>query len=196
MPKVSPRDHLTPAALQAVLSDTFSESADCLSRVDALWHEASGANDQRVRLVLAAIAVNHLHHAWSSFATLNDWLARLARDLPGEDAVAAPADKIRIHCAAMFGHHLSHEPFADALSIADRLARAVALLTEHGATLAVNELFAGARSLLDFIEIENAPDGFEAILTLLDARKTTAANFIKTCRQLRFWDREPTVKSV
>ena len=30
----------------------------------------------------------------------------------------------------------------------------------------------------------------------LDAKKSAAANFIKTCRQLRFWDREPTVKSV
>jgi catalase len=29
----------------------------------------------------------------------------------------------------------------------------------------------------------------------LDAKKATATNFIKTCRQLRFWDREPTVKS-
>jgi catalase len=28
----------------------------------------------------------------------------------------------------------------------------------------------------------------------LDAKKTTAANFIKTCRRLRFWDREPTVQ--
>ena len=30
----------------------------------------------------------------------------------------------------------------------------------------------------------------------LDAKKATATNFIKTCRRLRFWDREPTVKSV
>jgi catalase len=30
----------------------------------------------------------------------------------------------------------------------------------------------------------------------LDAKKTTATNFIKTCRQLRFWDREPTVEAV
>ncbi len=30
----------------------------------------------------------------------------------------------------------------------------------------------------------------------LDAKKTTAAGFIKACRQLRHWDREPTVKSV
>jgi catalase len=30
----------------------------------------------------------------------------------------------------------------------------------------------------------------------LDAKKTTSANFIKACRQLRHWDREPTVKSV
>ncbi len=28
----------------------------------------------------------------------------------------------------------------------------------------------------------------------LDAKKTTATNFIKACRQLRHWDREPTVK--
>lgn len=30
----------------------------------------------------------------------------------------------------------------------------------------------------------------------LDAKKGTVTGFIKTCRQLRHWDREPTVKSV
>ena len=175
MPKAQPCAHPTPAALQAVLSDTFGETVDCLDRLDALWQEANVANDHRVRLLLAAIAVNHLHHAWSSFAALNEWLARLARDLPEADAIPAPADKIRIHCAAMFAHHLSDNPCADTLSIAERLTRAIALLTEHGAALPVNELFAAARSLLDFIEIENAPDGFEAILMLLEARKTEPA---------------------
>ncbi|MGZ6962376.1 MAG: hypothetical protein ACXVLM_22000, partial [Ilumatobacteraceae bacterium] len=29
----------------------------------------------------------------------------------------------------------------------------------------------------------------------LDAKKTTAVNFIKTCRKLRYWDRERPVES-
>lgn len=173
MPKAKPRaqTHSPTGAFQAALADTFSDSVDCLSRLDTCWQSTNNADDHRMRLVLAAVAINHIHHAWSSFAALNDWLARLARDLPHESTISDPADKIRIHCAAMFAHHLSNQPFADALSISERLKLAIALLTEHGATMAANELFAASRSLLDFIEIENAPDGFEAILMLLEARK-------------------------
>jgi catalase len=50
-----------------------------------------------------------------------------------------------------------------------------------------------AQALLDAAGVSNLIDGG---YVGLDARKTTAANFLKTCRQLRFWDREPTVKSV
>ena len=171
MPKAQPRTAAAPATLQAVLAETFIESADCLVRLDALWLSAKSEKNHRLCLLIAAIAVNHLHHAWSSFAGLDTWLSRLAQDLSEEAAVTDAADKVRIHCAAMFAHHLSNTPFADALSIALRLKAAIALLTEHGAALPPNELFSAARSLLDFIEIENAPDGFEAILMLLEARK-------------------------
>ncbi|MEY2521843.1 MAG: catalase, partial [Ilumatobacteraceae bacterium] len=51
----------------------------------------------------------------------------------------------------------------------------------------------GARALLDAAGLTDLADsGY----VTLDAKKSTATNFIKTCRQLRFWDREPTVKSV
>jgi hypothetical protein len=30
----------------------------------------------------------------------------------------------------------------------------------------------------------------------LDAKKATATGFLKVCRNLRFWDREPTDKTV
>jgi catalase len=39
-------------------------------------------------------------------------------------------------------------------------------------------------------------DLIDAGYVRLDAKKTTATNFIKACRKLRHWDREPTVKSV
>ena len=171
MPKAQPRSPLTPTNLNSVLAGVFSESADCLVRLEALWQTAQAEKNNRLCLLLAAIAINHLHHAWSSFAGLDDWLSRLGRDLPDEATVTDAADKIRIHCAAMFAHHSSSMPFADAHSIDIRLETAIALLTGHGAALPANELFSAARSLLDFIEIENAPDGFEAILILIEARK-------------------------
>ena len=52
---------------------------------------------------------------------------------------------------------------------------------------------ASAQALFDAAGLTDLFDGGYA---QLDARKSTATNFIKTCRQLRFWDREPTVKSV
>ena len=171
MPKAPPRKPAAPATLHAALAWVFSESADCPARLDALWLSADAEKNHRLCLLLSAIAVNHIHHAWSSFAGLDTWLSRLAQDLPQEAAVTDAADKIRIHCAAMFAHHLSNAPFADALSVELRLQATIALLTRHGAALPPNELFSAARSLLDFIEIENAPDGFEAILMLLEARK-------------------------
>ena len=52
---------------------------------------------------------------------------------------------------------------------------------------------AGAQALLDAAGLRDLVD---AGYVPLDAKTSTATNFIKTCRQLRFWDREPTVKSV
>jgi catalase len=52
---------------------------------------------------------------------------------------------------------------------------------------------AGARALLDAAGLTHLVD---AGYVTLDAKKSTTTNFIKTCRRLRFWDREPTVKSV
>ncbi len=171
MPKAQPRAQQTPTDLQSVLADTLNESSDCLSRIDTLWRAADAAMDHCQSLLLAAVAVNHLHHAWSSFVGLDEWLARLARDLARETVIGDSADRIRIHCAVMFAHQLSNTPFSDTLSMEVRLKLAISLLTEHGATLPANELFSASRSLLDFIEIENEHDGFEAILMLLESRK-------------------------
>ena len=52
---------------------------------------------------------------------------------------------------------------------------------------------AGAQALFDAAGLTGQ---FDAGYAPLDAKKSTVTNFIKTCRQLRFWDREPTVKSV
>ena len=52
---------------------------------------------------------------------------------------------------------------------------------------------ASAQALFDAAGLT---DLIDAGYVQLDAKKSTATNFIKTCRQLRFWDREPTVKSV
>jgi catalase len=52
---------------------------------------------------------------------------------------------------------------------------------------------AAAKALFDAAGLSPLMDaGYVA----LDAKKTTSSNFVKACRQLRFWDREPTVKSV
>jgi catalase len=51
---------------------------------------------------------------------------------------------------------------------------------------------ASAQALFAAAGVTDLDAGYVA----LDAKKTTVTNFIKTCRLLRFWDREPTVKSV
>jgi catalase len=52
---------------------------------------------------------------------------------------------------------------------------------------------ASAQALLDAAGLTDLVD---AGYVTLDAKQSTATNFIKTCRRLRYWDREPTVKSV
>jgi catalase len=52
---------------------------------------------------------------------------------------------------------------------------------------------ASAQALFDAAGLTEMFDGGYA---RLDAKKSTATTFVKTCRQLRFWDREPSVKSV
>jgi catalase len=47
-----------------------------------------------------------------------------------------------------------------------------------------------AQALLDAAGVADLMD---AGYVPLDAKKTTATNFIKTCRKLRYWDREQTV---
>jgi LuxR family transcriptional regulator, maltose regulon positive regulatory protein len=175
MPKAQSRDHSPNASFRAVLANVFSESGDCLVELDALWRSANTGNDSANCLRIAAVAINHIHHAWSSFARLDEWLGRLGRDLPNAAAFENTADEIRVHCAAIVAHHLSNAPFADPIPRSERLATAISLLVEHGTALPANELFAASRSLLDFIEIENEPDGFEAILMLLEARRDDRA---------------------
>jgi catalase len=82
-------------------------------------------------------------------------------------------------------------------------AKGAALLASHGpAKDFVSDAHAhfkfigyspSAQALLEAAGVAASIDGG---YVALDAKKTTAAGFIKTCRQLRFWDREPTVSSV
>jgi len=50
----------------------------------------------------------------------------------------------------------------------------------------------GAQAIFDAAGLTDLMDGG---YVQLDAKKTTATSFIKTCRQLRHWDREPTVSN-
>jgi LuxR family transcriptional regulator, maltose regulon positive regulatory protein len=174
MPKAQSRAHSSDASFRAALADVFRESADCLVALDTLWSKTNAENDSTNCLRIAAAAINHIHHAWSSFAGLDEWLARLGRDLPNATAFEDIADEVRVHCAAIVAHHLSDAPFTDPAPRSERLATAISLLVKHGNALPANELFSASRSLLDFIEIENEPDGFEAILMLLESRRNDA----------------------
>lgn len=175
MSKPTPRTSSFEPDFQSVLADTLKETTDCLCSLDAFWKAADKKGERGASLAAAALAVNHIHHAWSSFAGVDQWLARLARDLAYEEQLLHTADQIRVHCAATVAQHLSDSPFINTIHSRARLKRVIALLTEHGSELSVDELFSAARSLLDLIEVENQPEGFEAIMLLLEARRSDAA---------------------
>ena len=81
-------------------------------------------------------------------------------------------------------------------------AKGVALLASHGPA---KDFVTDAHAHCKFIGYSAAAQPLfdaagvtplmDAGYVTLDAKKTTSTNFIKTCRQLRHWDREPTVKS-
>ncbi len=89
----------------------------------------------------------------------------------------------------------------DALAIIPSLEGAALLAEQAAAKDFVNDAhahckFVGyaptARALFDAAGVSAVMDvGYVA----LDAKKSTATAFLRTCRQLRHWDREPTVKS-
>jgi DNA-binding SARP family transcriptional activator len=174
MPKIQPHANSTETAFRAILAGVLDEAADSLDKLEAHWQLANAVKDGYLCVRIAATAINHIHHAWSTFAGLDRWIERLNRDLVHEKECSDAADKIRLHCAVIVSHHFGNAFFSDAASRKQRLKSAVDLLTGHGALLNINELFALARSLLDFIEIDNDADGFEAILLQLDARRNEA----------------------
>ena len=175
MVRPAPRANTCEPDFQSVLGDALKETSDCLNSLDAFWKGVDKSGDRSSSLAVAALAVNHIHHAWSSFAGVDLWLARLARDLAHEGQLLRAADQIRVHCAATVAQHLSDRPFINTIPSGARLKRAIALLTERSSELTADELFSAARSLLDLIEIENQPEGFEAIMLLLEAHRSDAA---------------------
>jgi catalase len=90
----------------------------------------------------------------------------------------------------------------DAVAIIPSLKGAALLAVQAAAKDFVNDAhahckFVGyaptARALFDAAGLSELMDaGYVA----LDAKKSTATAFVRTCRQLRHWDREPSVKSV
>ena len=90
----------------------------------------------------------------------------------------------------------------DAVAIIPSVKGAALLATQASAKDFINDAhahckFVGyaptARALFDAAGLTAVMD--EGYLTV-DAKKSTATAFIRACRQLRHWDREPTVKSV
>ena len=90
----------------------------------------------------------------------------------------------------------------DAVAIIPSVKGAALLATQASAKDFINDAhahckFVGyaptARALFDAAGVTAMMD--EGYLTV-DAKKSTATAFIRACRQLRHWDREPTVKSV
>ena len=90
----------------------------------------------------------------------------------------------------------------DAVAIIPSLKGAALLAEQSAAKDFVNDAHAHckfigyaptARTLFDAAGLSGLMDvGYVA----LDAKKSTATAFVRTCRQLRHWDREPSVKSV
>jgi DNA-binding SARP family transcriptional activator len=171
MANAPPRTNSFESRFHEALTATLAEDSDCLSALDVLWQSAQKKANFVAALAISAVAVNHIHHSWSSFAGLETWLGRLADGLSHEGQLTNVADQIRVHCAATVAHHLSDHEFDDCVPRGKRLNLAIAKLTEHGGDQPADVLFSAARSLLDLIEIENHAEGFEAIMLLLEARR-------------------------
>lgn len=147
----------------------LKEHPACIATLEQLWQKADARSAHSERLCISALAINHLHLAWSRFDSLADWLGRFNRDLIHATSLAEARDQLMVECAAMVRHHLSDAPIADDTPARPRLNHAVSLLTQHAGELSTSERLIAARSLLDLIEIENESDGFEAIVMLVEA---------------------------